>query len=140
MPRSVEEEDPQTQEEVSSSEESGEEDIPRKTASKPIAIKKHGSRAVKNQPLVAREAISVQPTAVKKKKPTTAHAPRATTTAVPQPKTQGAVKEVGVVHTKSGPHILYETAAKKYYVVSDGGSKTYVTARVLSGKLPLFKK
>ena len=46
---------------------------------------------------------------------------------------------VGVVYLKSGETPVYQTPSLKYFVISSSGSKTYVTDRVLSGKLPIYE-
>jgi hypothetical protein len=45
---------------------------------------------------------------------------------------------VGRVFTRSGPRDLWQTPSRKYYVIREAGTRSYVTGRVGSGKLEVF--
>jgi hypothetical protein len=53
--------------------------------------------------------------------------------------TQAYDIKVGFVYTKTGKKQLYETPSKKYYVLRDDKTKSYVTERIHSGKLKVYE-
>lgn len=47
---------------------------------------------------------------------------------------------VGKVYTKSGVRDLWQTPSRRFYVVRDAGTKSYVTQRINTGKLEIFNE
>lgn len=141
MPRSVvrtEAENPPNSEESASEEVESEEEVreePVKTKSKskaPTRVK--ASKEVTREPV---EIPTSRPKPLAKAKPLTV-AKRKTEDDDGERHATSQGQAVGYVYTKSGRQVLYETPSKKYYVQRKNGTKSYVTARITTGKLQVF--
>lgn len=64
--------------------------------------------------------------------------PIAATTKVKAQQVLSTTDPIGFVYVKTGKRELYQTPSKKYYFLSDGGKRSYVTDRVESQKLSVY--